>query len=141
MKAYAIALAALLAAGCSSVTPLPITASDVCYSCRRTINEPALAGEVITKQNQALKFRTTGCMARWLKEHPDTAKAVFVTDYVSGRMIKATSATFVPFVMVDKYVKTPDFIAYYAAENAAEAAAQYKSTPIRWDEVLERATE
>jgi nitrous oxide reductase accessory protein NosL len=139
MKAYAVVFAALLAAGCSTAAPLPITAADVCYSCRRTIDDPALAGEVITKTNQALKFRTTGCMVGWLKEHPDVAKVVYVTDYTSGRIIKATTATFVPFVMVEKYKKTPDYIAYYAEENATAAAAQYKSTPIRWKEVMERA--
>jgi nitrous oxide reductase accessory protein NosL len=139
MKAYSIALVALLAAGCSTVTPLPITAADLCFNCRRPISDPSLAGEVITQTSQALKFKTTACMMRFLKENPDTAKVVYVTDYTTGRLIRATSATFVPFVMVEGYKKTPDYLAFYAPESAAEAARQHNSTPIKWAQVMERA--
>ena len=142
MRAVTIAFVALLAAACSSAAPLPITGSDVCFNCRRPINDPSMAGEVITNTNQALKFKTTACMVRWLKENPEvasTAKAVYVTDYTTGRIIKATTATFVPFVMVERYTKTADYIAFYAPENAATAAAEHKSTPVRWQQVLDKA--
>lgn len=141
MRVVAIAFVALLAVGCSSAAPLPITGADVCFNCRRPISDPALAGQVITNTNQALKFKSTACMVRWMKENPEaagTAKAIYVTDYTTGRIIKATSATFVPFVLVERYTKTQDYIAFHAPQNAAAAAAEHKSTPVRWQQVLEK---
>jgi nitrous oxide reductase accessory protein NosL len=137
-----VALGALLVTGCSSVSPLPITAADMCFNCRRPISDPSVAGEVITEARQALKFKSTACMVRWLKANPEaasTARAIYVTDWTSGRMIRATSATFVPYVVVEGYKKTPDYIAFHAPVNAAAAAAEHKSTPIKWQQVLEKA--
>lgn len=139
MKFFAIALVALLAAGCSSVSPLPIHVGDLCFNCRRTIVDVGMAGEVITTSNQALKFKSPACMARYIKANPGLAKAVYVTDYTSGRIIKATSATFVPFVTVERYTKTSDYVAYYSKESAAAFAKEQNSTPIKWQQVLERA--
>ena len=94
MRTIAIIFVALLAAGCSSAAPLPITGSDVCFNCRRPISDPAMAGEVITSTNQALTFKSTACMVHWMRANPEaanTAKAIYVTDYTTGRIIKATS--------------------------------------------------
>jgi nitrous oxide reductase accessory protein NosL len=139
MKAITLVFVALLAAGCSSASPLPVHVGDLCFNCRRPIMDVTMAGEVITKTNQALKFRTAACMARYLKANPDIAKAVYVTDYKTGRFIKASSATFVPFVTVERYVKTSDYVAYYSKDAAAEFAKEQNSTPVGWDEVLQRA--
>jgi hypothetical protein len=135
MKAIALVVLALLAAGCSP-SPLPIYAGDLCFNCRRPINEVAMAAEIITKGNQALKFRTTACMLRYLKANSDEAKVVFVTDYTSARIIKATSATFVPVETVERYVKTIEYVAYYSQEGAAAFAKEKNTTPMKWDEVL-----
>jgi nitrous oxide reductase accessory protein NosL len=139
MKAIAVVFVALLAAGCSSASPLPIHVGDLCFNCRRPINDVNMAGQVITQTNQALKFRTSACMARYLKANPDLAKVVYVTDYKTGRFVKASSATFVPFVTVERYVKTTDYVAYYSKDVAAEFAKERDSTLIGWDEVLRRA--
>jgi nitrous oxide reductase accessory protein NosL len=139
MKAIALAFVALLAAGCSSASPLPVHVGDLCFNCRRPINDVAMAGEVITQTNQALKFKTAACMARYIKANPDLAKVVYVTDFKTGRFIKASSATFVPFVTVERYVKTSDYVAYYSKDVAAEFAKEQNSTLIGWDEVLKRA--
>ena len=142
MKAYAVALVicgALVTTGCSGVTPLPIVAGDVCFNCNRPIADPAMAGEVITQHNQALKFRTVSCMVNYLGKNPGTAKAVFVTDFTTGRLIRASSATFVPFERVERYQKSVEFLAFRAAEGATEAAKEHDSTPITWQQVLDRA--
>jgi nitrous oxide reductase accessory protein NosL len=139
MKAVAFAFVALLAAGCSSVSPLPIQAGDLCFNCRRPINDVTMAGEIITQTNQALKFKSAACMARYVKANPDLPKVVYVTDFKTGRFIKASSATFVPFVTVERYVKTTDYVAYYSKDVAAEFAKEQNSTLIGWDEVLKRA--
>jgi nitrous oxide reductase accessory protein NosL len=138
MKAVALVVLALLAAGCSP-SPLPIYAGDLCFNCRRPINDVAMAGEIITHNNQALKFRTTACMVRYLKANADQARVVFVTDYTSKRIIKATSATFVPFETVERYVKTTDYVAYLSKEAAAGFAKEKGTSPIAWQQVLDAA--
>jgi hypothetical protein len=136
MKSVIVALVALLAAGCSSVSPLPIQVGDLCFNCRRPINDVAMGGEIITHTNQALKFKSPACMARYIKANPDMAKVIYVTDYTSGRMIRAASATFVPFETVERYVKTSDFVAYYSKDSAAAFAKERGTTPVKWEQVL-----
>jgi catabolite regulation protein CreA len=139
MKVRVIVLTLLLAAGCSSAGPLPIQVGDLCFNCRRPIMDVHMAGEIITQNNQALKFKSAACMAKYIKANEDLVKVVYVTDYTTGRMIKAASATFVPFVTVERYVKTTDYAAYYAREGASAFAAERNSTLMTWKDVLARA--
>jgi hypothetical protein len=135
----AIVTAALVMAGCSSLKPVPIAAGDVCFNCRRIINDPVMAAEVVEKSGLAFKFRTVGCMARYLKAHPENVGVVYVTDNSTKRLIKASTATFVPTVLVEGYKKTPDYIAFGTDKEAREAAAREKSEPRDWKAVLAAA--
>jgi hypothetical protein len=123
-------------AGCSSLKPVPIVGGDVCFNCRRIINDTTMAAEMVDKDGLAFKFRTVGCMAKFLKRNPDNIGAIYVTDHSTKRLIKASSATFVPTVLVEGYKKTPDYIAFGAEKDARAAAGQEKSEPKDWKAVL-----
>lgn len=138
-RAGIVSLALVATFGCS-YTPMPIAAGDVCFRCRRTVTDARLAGEIIDSRGRAFKFRTAGCMAKYVKANPDTAAAIFVTDYASGRLVKPSAATFVPIVVTENYTKTTDYLAFSSTSAAKEAAAREKSTPVEWKQVLEAAT-
>jgi hypothetical protein len=135
----AIVTAALVMAGCSSLKPVPIVGGDICFNCRRIINDTTMAAEMVDSHGLAFKFRTVGCMAKFLKSHPDNVGAIYVTDFATKRLIKASTATFVPTVLVEGYKKTPDYIAFGTAKEARAAAAQEKSEPRDWKTVLAEA--
>lgn len=130
---------ALVLVACSSMRPVPIAAGDICFRCRRVINDPQMAAEMVDAHGLAFKFRTVGCMAKFLKANPGNVGAVYVTDYGTKRMIKASGATFVPTVLVDGYQRTPDYIAYQSSDAAREPAVREKSAPTDWKSVLAAA--
>lgn len=132
----AVLMAAVVMVGCSSLKPVQIAAGDICFNCRRMINDPTMAAEIVDTSGLAYKFRTVGCMARFLKKNPDSAGAIYVTDHATRRFIKASTATFVPIVIVEGYNKTPDYIAFGASAEARKVAEQEKTTPVEWKDVL-----
>ena len=136
----AILGATLLMAACSSMPPVPIAAGDVCFRCRRVIADTAMAAEIIDREGRAYKFRTTGCMAKFIKANPGDIAEIYVTDYRTRKLVQAKSAIFVPMVIVDGYNKTPDFIAFRNKEAAEDAAKRENSTPTDWTSVLAAAT-
>lgn len=137
MKLLPIA-AAVLAAACSSVTPVKIQSGDVCFRCRRVIVDSRLGAETIDR-TLVLKFRTSGCVAKYLAEHPQDASVVFVTDYPTGTLTSPRSARFVPTTNRDTGEK--DYIAF-AARAAADAEAFSRGThAVTWDDVLTAARE
>ncbi len=133
-----IALLAIVmaAASCSSVKTAPVKVGDVCFRCRRTIVEPKLAAELVDAGGRAFKFRSAGCMATYLREHPEDKGTVFVTDFTTGRMLPARSATFVPTMVGQGRDRTREFVAYNASSDAREAAAREQSTTLDWAAVL-----
>jgi copper chaperone NosL len=140
MKRAAIALAALLAAGCSSLPPTPIYANDVCFRCSRAIGDTKLAGEIIDTGGRAFKFKTAACMAKFIvKQNPD-AGAIYVTDFQTGRLVKATAVTFVPMMVGEQYRnKELAYMAFSSSRTAREVAAREKTTAVEWEQVLETA--
>ena len=136
LRMLGVAALALAAASCTSFKPLPVQTGDVCFRCRRTIVEPKLAAEMIDSGGRAFKFRTAGCLATYLKQHPEETGTIFVTDYPTGRMLKASSATFVPTVLVDGFQKTREFVAFNRSADAQAAAQREGSTPVDWEGVL-----
>ncbi len=140
MKRTAIALMLVLAAGCSSLPPAPIAVGDTCTRCNRTIRNTRLASEIVDSGGLAWKFRTAECMAKYITSKNPDAAAVYVTDYSSGRLVKASAVSFVPsLLLVDGKDKTREYVAYYNSNAAREAAAREKTTPIDWDQLLEVA--
>jgi hypothetical protein len=134
-------MAGLVMVACSGMQPVQISAGDVCFRCRRIINEPRVAAEVIDKDGRAFKFRTAGCMAKFLKANPNEQFAgIFATDYATGRLVKVTAVKFVPTLIGEGRDQAPDYVAYYADEGAADAARRANTTPVDWQKVLADAT-
>lgn len=133
-------LASLLLAACSGLSPVPIQAGDKCFRCRRPISDLKIAAEIIDQDGRAFKFRTSGCMAKFLKEHPQAGATIFVVDYPTGRLVKAAGAIFVPTMMGEGRERALDYSAYALSASASEAAAREKTTPMNWNDVLAKAT-
>lgn len=142
MKSRAMLLmAGLVMVACSGMQPVQISAGDVCFRCRKIIAEPRIAAEVIDKDGRAFKFRTAGCMAKFLKANPTEQFAdLFATDYATGRLVKVSAVQFVPTMIGEGRDRAMDYVAYYAEEGAAEAARRANTTPVEWQKVLADAT-
>jgi hypothetical protein len=134
-----LVLASLLLAACSGLSPVPIQSGDKCFRCRRPISDLRIAAEIVDQDGRAFKFRTSGCMAKFLKEHPQEGARVFVVDYPTGRLVKAEGAIFIPTMMGEGPERALDYSAYALTESAREAAAREKTTPVSWDDVLAAA--
>lgn len=139
MTRAAVVLLALLAVGCSSYPPTPIFAGDTCFRCRRTIGEVRMAAEIVDTGGRAFKFKTAGCMAKFLSEQAIEIGEVFVTDYRTGRIIKASAASFVPATIVDGKTKSLDYMAFSATTAAEDAALREKTKIVTWTDVLAAA--
>lgn len=135
-----VALALALGAGvsCNSVTPTAVSVGDQCFRCRRTITETRLAAEMIDPSRLAYKFRTAGCLAKYLRDHPSETGSLFVTDFPSGRMLLAAQASFVP-VVIDESTGERDYRAYGTKADAEQAARALRETPLDWHTVLAKA--
>lgn len=128
---------ALLVAGCASVKPVPISAADLCFRCQRPIVETRLAGEVINSNGIAMKFRTVQCMATFLAERPQPVRVIYVTDYLTGKPIRAGSATFVRTV-IDERTGERDYMAFSRVQDAL-AHAKRGARPVDWSTILRDA--
>jgi hypothetical protein len=133
--ATAMLSAALLAASCaSSVTPVKVAADDRCFRCGRNIAEPRLAAEMVDGP-LASKFRTSGCLAKYLADHPSETGTTFVTDYATGTFVPPAHALFVP-VIIDPHTNESDYRAYVSLGDAQAAARELNTTPVDWTTVL-----
>jgi hypothetical protein len=127
---------ALVALSCAAA-PVKITEGDQCFRCRRTIADARMAAEILQGQ-VALKFRTSGCLATYLADHPSETGAIFVTDFTTGTLIAPSRAVFVS-VIVDTRTNERDFRAYQSLAEAEAAAVPQKTMPVGWDQVLAKA--
>jgi hypothetical protein len=130
--------AAILAASCSTVAPVKITAGDQCIRCRRTIQDTRMAGELVYKGGLVEKFRAPGCMAKYLATYPATTADAFVTDFTSGQLVKARDAVFVR-VLVDPNTGETDYRAYKVQADADAAARELQAATVDWNVVLQKA--
>lgn len=131
--------AAVVAASCTSIAPVKITAGDQCVRCRRTIQDARFGGELVYKGGLVEKFRAPGCMAKYLTTYPAaTAATMFVTDFTTGKFVNASEAVYVPVVM-DRNTGEIDYRAYKVKADAEIAAREAQSTPVDWSAVLQRA--
>jgi hypothetical protein len=133
-----VAVGALLAVSCSSVSPVAIQPGDQCFRCRRPIVERAMASELMDGNRFAAKFRGPGCMAKYLVAHPDETGATFVTDYTTGKWIRSQRALFVP-VVTNRDTGESDYRAFFNKADADAAAAEVHAVPIDWTTVLANA--
>ena len=137
---WLIVAAGVLAVGCSSVKPLPVIVGDRCFRCQRPIDDVKLAGEAIDEGGHAMKFRTPGCMAKYMADHQgDTYKGMFVSDYTSGKFIDVDRATFAK-ITVNAASLEKDYAAFSSASAATEMAKKEGSgSTLDWNAVLAAA--
>jgi hypothetical protein len=128
----------VLAAACSSIHPAPVQVGDRCFRCRRDINDTALAAELISPQGVPFPFRTSGCLAQYLKEHPAERGAIFVADHTTRRLIPSDEAWFVPSILDEGNVKQPDYFAFRSRADGDEANTAHVPL-LRWKDVLDLA--
>jgi hypothetical protein len=139
---YAVLIVAVVA-GCASIAPVKVQSGDTCYRCHRTIQDTKLAAEIIDQGDRIMTsypFRTSGCMAKYLKVNPaGKSSTMFVTDYKTGHMLDAGSAWFVPLTLTgaDGKKVEHDFAAFGSQEDANAFRAD---VPVRrWAQVLAEA--
>ena len=133
---WLIVAAGVLAVGCSTVKPLPIVVGDRCFNCQRPIDDVKAAAEAVDEGGHALKFRTAGCMARYLAEHKgDQYKGLFVADYSTGKLINASKATFTK-VTLSAASSEKDFVGFGSFKAAGDAAKREGGQTMDWDAVM-----
>ena len=92
MRVFGIACAAagaLMTLSCGSISPIAIHDGDQCFRCRRPIIEKSMAAELMDGNSFGSKFRTSGCMAKYLADHPGETGITFVTDYSTGKLVRS----------------------------------------------------
>ena len=125
----------LALSACSSVGPVPIRTGEICFRCQRPIIDTRLAAQTVS--GLVSDFRTAGCLAKYLADHPGDKSAVFVTDYETGKLIPAASGVYVPTVNRDNGER--DFVVYRRTANARVEAAARQTSTMTWAQVLEQA--
>jgi hypothetical protein len=136
---WSIVAVGLLAVSCTSVQPLKIEAGERCFRCGRTIEDTRLAGEIIDERGHALKFRTPGCMAKYLAEHSDHSwRGVWVTDYNTGKFVKVSKATFAK-ITVNPNTNERDYAAFASADGAVAKAKEQSSAITDWNAIVQAA--
>lgn len=122
---------------CHKLAPDTIAEGETCFRCRRVITDARLAAEMLNDRLPT-KYKSPGCIARYIKGHPDEKMQVWVTDYASGVMIDPSYAWFVPFVMNDRTGER-DYRAYLVRDAAERDAREVGVNPVRWSVVVDRA--
>lgn len=136
MRHAALWLTLAVALGaCSSIRPIPVQAGDTCFRCRRPIADQKLAAEIVDRAGRVYKFRTAGCLAQYLNGQSVDLRAVFVTDYASGRLVNANRAMFVR-AEVNPQTGERDDLAFTSVQNAVTLAKNNRTSPIDWQAVL-----
>ena len=138
MRYAIIAVLGLVVTACSSAPPSQVRAGEVCFRCKRVITEAKLGVQLVTTNGQTSTFRTPGCLAKYLKDHSSEAKAVYVTDYPSGKMIPVSRATFVRAKM-DEKTGERDFYAFGSVTDAVNLAKEVTGQVVDWSAVRSMA--
>jgi hypothetical protein len=120
----------------------PILAGDTCVRCKRIILERHVAAELLSPHDgSALKFRTVRCMLLYMQTARDPGTDVFVVDYSTGKLIRATEAVYVP-VAIDMRTGIPnygvgnmDYLAFKSTHEADRAAYDYGVATLSWSAV------
>jgi len=119
--------------------PQTIGEGEVCFRCRHVIANAKLAAEIMDR-NLPTKYKTAGCMAAYVATHHSDDSRYYVTDFASGGLIEARFAFFVP-MMINDTTGERDYRAYLS-RGMADITAQVLGVHIvRWDDVVEHATQ
>ncbi|MBI1766496.1 MAG: nitrous oxide reductase accessory protein NosL [Acidobacteria bacterium] len=138
---FAAALWLLAACQSHKLEPAALSPEDMCTDCKMAISEKQFAAQYLTKDGEAVKFDDLGCLARYLKSHPQQraeSAAFFVMDYETKQWLNAESAF---YVNSDKF-QTPmrgGFAAFSTRQRAEAAAAAKQGRLFTWQAVLTNA--
>ena len=132
----AVGVALLLAAGCTaSLQPVAISRGETCFRCQRTIANERIAAEILDQSGQAKKFRTVGCLATYLAGEAGDVPNIYVTDYASGKLVRAGTANYVRTV-IDTTTNERDYLAFASFAQALKYSHDNKlQKPIDWSAV------
>ncbi len=83
------------ACGSQELKAVAIEPGEMCTFCKMAISQKRFAAEFINKDGEVFKFDEIGCMARYLKQHPQTPAVYFVADSDSGEWLEGNRATYV----------------------------------------------
>lgn len=138
MRTTAAVALGILAVACSSVSPVSIKPGDVCDNCGTPITNVTVAAEAVTVNGSPLRFSCPECMAKYLTRHADAMAGLYVTDYDSGRLVRAEAATFVRTDRKDKPGERVHY-AFTDARRASEFAKDNSSTAVDWLTIIRQA--
>jgi hypothetical protein len=124
----------LALAACSSTQSRAIQSGEPCFGCDRTITDTSFGVQLVRPSGEASTFRTPGCLARHLRDHPESVKAIYVTDYTTGRLIPVSRALFVPARIEDNTGERA-FYAFGSLAAATSRAEEEFSAVIDWAKV------
>ena len=127
----------VLLGACSSIAPVPIHNGELCFRCRRVIVDSRLAAQTIGG-GLVSNFRTSGCLGKYLAEHPQDTSTVFVSDFQTGKLVPADTAYFVP--TLDRNTGERDYIAFASRSVADAEAFSRKASWVRWATVVQNAS-
>ncbi|HAL55024.1 MAG TPA: hypothetical protein DCP63_00750 [Bacteroidetes bacterium] len=105
--------------GCapSEIKPVDIYPEDVCTHCRMAVSDKSFASEILTADDEALKFDDLGCMETYRNDHPDLKIiAVFVSDYETKTWLRHEKS-----VIVGTSIATPMGSGRIAVADSARA--------------------
>ena len=141
------ALFLVLLAGCAGkeLTAVPVNESlDTCDACHMSVKDNGYAAEALTANGKVYKFDDIGCLAGYLKGHPDIKPAVvFIQDVSTREWLSAKDA----FYVEAGDVQTPMEFGIHAFKTADAAGFFAKAHPgaraLKWKEVssIERKME
>ena len=133
MRRLLLGVAIMSTWSCNSVTPVKVDGGEVCYRCRRVIADPRVAAETLDGR-LVWKFRSTGCVSKYLADHPGDTSVVFVTDYTTGKLVQPEHASFVPTRNRD--TGETDFVAFSNRAAASAEAFSRGVKPVDWNAVM-----
>lgn len=115
----------LVCCGQREIRPVEIFPEDNCSNCRMAVSDKSFASEIITGNDEVLKFDDLSCLESYRKKNASVQiKAIFVTDY--------DTRSWLPFeksVIVKTGIDTPMGSGKIAVKDSARAAAIAKEHP------------
>ena len=138
MRTTAAVALGILAVACSSLSPVAIKSGDVCDNCGALITNVTVAAEAMTPDGAPLRFDCPECMAKYLTGHAEAMAGLYVTDYGSGRLVRAEAATFVRADRKDKPGERVHY-AFTDVRRASEFAKDNSSTAVDWLTIIRQA--
>ena len=133
-----VGFATLVLVSCTTVTPVSVRSGDQCYRCRRTIIDERAAAEIVGAGGFVEKFRGPGCLAKYMAAHPEEKGVVFVTDYVTGKMMSPTEAFYVQYV-VEANSNEQGYRAFRVKADADAFAKAERTATMDWNTVLAKS--